>query len=200
MWRGGCRLNISVAAPFVWRCLSGKEVAILRVGLLVPHGFAVMSFAPLQVFETANLILERPLYEVHAVSVTGGPIKSSFGMEIETERAADSNFDTLLIGSPPNVSPPSAELISFLQGALANTRRLASICTGAFILGEAGLLDGRRATTHWLFAKELQSRFPKASVEVDRIDGTARKPRPTKAPAGPTGRTPTAPEKSSSSS
>ena len=90
-------------------------------------------------------------------------------MEIETERAADSNFDTLLIGSPPNVSPPSAELISFLQGALANTRRLASICTGAFILGEAGLLDGRRATTHWLFAKELQSRFPKASVEVDRI-------------------------------
>jgi transcriptional regulator GlxA family with amidase domain len=135
----------------------------------VPHGFAVMSFAPLQVFETANLILDKPLYEVNAVSVAGGRIKSSFGMEIETERAADSNFDTLLIGSPPNVSPPSAELISFLQGALANTRRLASICTGAFILGEAGLLDGRRATTHWLFAKELQSRFPKTSVEVDRI-------------------------------
>jgi transcriptional regulator GlxA family with amidase domain len=56
-----------------------------------------------------------------------------------------------------------------LQGALANTRRIAAICIGAFILGEAGLLDGRRATTHWLFAKELQRRFPKASVEVDRI-------------------------------
>ena len=135
----------------------------------MPHGFAVMSFAPLSVFETANLVLDTPLYEVHAVSVTGGRIKSSFGMEIETERAAATNFDTLLIGSPPNVSPPSAELISFLQGALANTRRLASICIGAFILGEAGLLDGRRATTHWLFAKELQSRFPKVSVEVDRI-------------------------------
>ena len=50
-----------------------------------------------------------------------------------------------------------------------STRRIASICTGAFALGEAGLLDGRRATTHWLFAKELQRRFPKASVEVDRI-------------------------------
>jgi transcriptional regulator GlxA family with amidase domain len=135
----------------------------------VPHGFAVMSFAPLSVFETANLVLDTPLYEVHAVSVTGGRIKSSFGMEIETERAAATNFDTLLIGSPPNVSPPSAELISFLQGALANTRRLASICIGAFILAEAGLLDDRRATTHWLFAKELQSRFPKVSVEVDRI-------------------------------
>jgi transcriptional regulator GlxA family with amidase domain len=56
-----------------------------------------------------------------------------------------------------------------LQGALANTRRIAAICIGAFILGEAGLLDGRRATTHWLFAKELQRRFPRASVEVDRI-------------------------------
>jgi transcriptional regulator GlxA family with amidase domain len=129
----------------------------------------VMSFAPLSVFETANLVLDTPLYEVHAVSVRGGRIKSSFGMEIETERAAATDFDTLLIGSPPDVSPPSAELISFLQGALANTRRLASICIGAFILGEAGLLDGRRATTHWLFAKELQSRFPKVSVEVDRI-------------------------------
>src|SRR5260221_9060674 len=101
--------------------------------------------------------------------LTGGRIKSSFGMEIETERAADANFDTLLIGSPPDVSPPSPELISFLQGALANTRRIAAICIGAFILGEAGLLDGRRATTHWLFAKELQRRFPRASVEVDRI-------------------------------
>ena len=141
----------------------------MRVGLLVPHSFAVMSFAPLSVFETANQILKEPMYEVHALSVTGGRIKSSFGMEIETERAADANFDTLLVGSPPDVTPPSPELISFLQGALANTRRIAAICIGAFILGEAGLLDGRRATTHWLFAKELQRRFPKASVEVDRI-------------------------------
>jgi transcriptional regulator GlxA family with amidase domain len=135
----------------------------------VPQGFAVMSFAPLSVFETANQILEEPIYEVHALSVTGGRIKSSFGMEIETERAADANFDTLLVGSPPDVTPPSPELVSFLQGALANTRRIAAICIGAFILGEAGLLDGRRATTHWLFANELQRRFPRASVEADRI-------------------------------
>jgi transcriptional regulator GlxA family with amidase domain len=146
-----------------------KEFAILRIGLILTPGFAVMSFAPLSVFETANSILEEPLYEVHALSATGGRIKSSFGMEIETERATDANFDTLLVGSPPDVTLPSPELISFLRGALTNTRRLASICIGAFILGEAGLLDGRRATTHWLFAKELQSRFPKASVEVDRI-------------------------------
>jgi transcriptional regulator GlxA family with amidase domain len=52
----------------------------------VPQGFAVMSFAPLSVFETANQILEEPIYEIHALSVRGGRIKSSFGMEVETER------------------------------------------------------------------------------------------------------------------
>ena len=54
-------------------------------------------------------------------------------------------------------------------GALGRCRRIAAICTGAFILAEAGLLDGRRATTHWCRARELQSRFPKVKVEEDRI-------------------------------
>lgn len=63
-------------------------------------------------------------------------------MEVETERAADANFDRPLIGSSPDVSSPSPELISILQGALANRRRIAAICIGAFTLGEAGLLVG----------------------------------------------------------
>src|ERR1700687_5303460 len=50
-----------------------------------------------------------------------------------------------------------------------SSRRRASICIGAFTLAQAGLLDGRRATTHWLYGRELQSRFPKIKVEVDRI-------------------------------
>jgi transcriptional regulator GlxA family with amidase domain len=60
-------------------------------------------------------------------------------------------------------------VIDFLHRAAASTRRIAAICVGAFILGEAGLLDGRRATTHWLFGQELQRRYPKTRVEVDRI-------------------------------
>jgi transcriptional regulator GlxA family with amidase domain len=146
-----------------------EERAILRVGLILPPGFAVLSFAPLQVFETANSVLDKSLYELHTVSATGGRVESSYGMEIETENAVEIDFDTLLVGSSPDTRPPPPELVAFLAGALAHTRRIASICTGAFALGEAGLLNGRRATTHWLFAKELQSRFPKVSVEVDRI-------------------------------
>src|SRR4029077_262025 len=65
--------------------------------------------------------------------------------------------------------PPSEQLLAFLRGAPTNTRRVASICIGAFILGEAGLLDGRRVTTHWMFAEELRRRYPRATVEVDRI-------------------------------
>src|SRR5260221_1122859 len=135
---------------------------------MLPDGFATLSLAPLTAFEAVNTVLEKPFYEVHAVSVRGGRVPSSFGMKVDTERATDATFDTLLIGSAPDVRPSPPELISFLRGALPKTRRIASICIGAFILGEAGLLDGRRATTHWLYAKELQRRYPKVLVEADR--------------------------------
>src|SRR6202022_1527328 len=58
---------------------------------------------------------------------------------------------------------------ALVRQALTNTRRLAAICTGAFVLAEAGILDGRRATTHWYHARDLQARFPKVKVEEDRI-------------------------------
>jgi len=142
---------------------------VLRIGLIVPPGFAVLSFAPLSVFEAANMVLQKPFYEVQAVSLTGGRIPNSFGMEMDTVRVTDGTFDTLLVGSPPEIRPQSPELLSFLRGTTAATRRIASICIGAFILGEAGLLDGRRATTHWLHANELQRRYPRTTVEMDRI-------------------------------
>src|SRR3989449_10953533 len=146
-----------------------SEAAMLRVALLVPDGFATFSFAPLAAFEAANLVLGECFYDVHVTSVAGGRVANSFGMEVDTECVEDSAFDTLLVGSPPDVCPPSQQLLSFLRGAPTNTRRVASICIAAFILGEAGLLDGRRATTHWMFAAELRRRYPKATVEVDRI-------------------------------
>ena len=66
-------------------------------------------------------------------------------------------------------SLPRPGVIAFLRDAIGSARRIASICIGAFTLAEAGLLDGRRATTHWLYGRELQNRFPKVKVEVDRI-------------------------------
>src|SRR5882724_7733756 len=142
---------------------------MVTVGLLLPEGFANLSFAPLAVFEAANMILDNPFYELHVISVAGGRVVNSFGMVAETERAEDVALDTLLVGAPPDTRPPSAALLEFLKQAPERYRRIASICVGTFILGEAGLLDGRRATTHWMFAQELQARYPNVRVEVDRI-------------------------------
>ncbi len=106
---------------------------------------------------------------MHVVSAKGGALANSFGMAVETERACDLDFDTLIVGSPPDTRKPPSELVSYLRQAPSMIRRVASICVGAFILGEAGLLDGRRSTTHWMFGKELQARYPKTRVEIDRI-------------------------------
>jgi len=67
---------------------------------------------------------------------------------------------------------PGLTRVGYLRREAAQSRRVASICTGAFVLAEAGILDGRRATTHWLFTRELQARYPKVRVEEDRISHT----------------------------
>jgi transcriptional regulator GlxA family with amidase domain len=145
------------------------EVVILRVGLLLSPGFANLSFAPLAAFEAVNTMLGQPRYEPHVVSPGGGVIVNSFGMAIQTERAEDVVLDTVIVGSPPDARRPPDEVVQFLRDSYRKSRRIASVCVGAFILGEAGLLDGRRCTTHWMFGDELKSRFPKARVEIDRI-------------------------------
>jgi transcriptional regulator GlxA family with amidase domain len=94
---------------------------------------------------------------------------NSFGVATQTERADQLALDTLLIGAPSDIREPSADVVDLLQRSYQKTRRIASICVGAFILGSAGLLDGRRSTTHWFYGRELQSRFPKTRVEIDRI-------------------------------
>jgi transcriptional regulator GlxA family with amidase domain len=66
-------------------------------------------------------------------------------------------------------TPPTPRLLTFLRDAVTDVRRVASICIGTFILAEAGILDGRRVTTHWAWAQELGRRFPKVRVEMDRI-------------------------------
>ena len=148
---------------------SSREAAILRVGMIIPPGFQVMSFAPLSVFEVANEAAGERFYEVQVLSVTGGTIPNSFGMDISTQKIGCESFDTILVGAAPDVTPSSPELLSFLRESVTTTRRIASICIGAFTLADAGLLDGRRVTTHWAYASELQQRFPKTRVEMDRI-------------------------------
>jgi transcriptional regulator GlxA family with amidase domain len=140
-----------------------------RIGFVVLPGFQMMSVAALSVFEFANKEIGEPVYEVHLLSETGGSIRSSIGISVATQAFDDANFDTLMVGGSAVAGSVTPQVIKFLRQALGRSRRVAATCVGAFVLAEAGLLDGRRVTTHWNRARELQARFPKVKVEEDRI-------------------------------
>ncbi|HEY9065032.1 MAG TPA: GlxA family transcriptional regulator [Burkholderiaceae bacterium] len=140
-----------------------------RIGLVVFPGFQILDMAAATVFEMANREGPGGTYEIHVVSEGGGPVRSSMGAEVQTIALDPGGYDTLLVAGSNTLAPASPPLLRLLDCALETTRRIASICTGAFVLAEAGILQGRRATTHWLHARELQRRFPSVQVEDDRI-------------------------------
>jgi transcriptional regulator GlxA family with amidase domain len=140
-----------------------------RVGFVVFPGFQVMSLAAASAFEFANLVAEKEVYEVGYFSETGDSIESSFGMTMQTQVFDPQPFDTLLVAGGLGIPESTPGLLDFVREAPQVSRRVAAICTGAFLLAEAGLLDGRRATTHWLFARELQKLYPTVKMEEDRI-------------------------------
>jgi transcriptional regulator GlxA family with amidase domain len=140
-----------------------------RIGFIVLPGFQVMSVGALSVFEFANKEVGEPVYDVRLLSETGGSIRSSIGVSVATEPFDDTTFDTLIVGGGAAIGSLPSGVIKFLRHAVGRYRRVAAICMGAFVLAEAGLLDGRRATTHWNRARDLQALFPKVKVEEDRI-------------------------------
>jgi transcriptional regulator GlxA family with amidase domain len=133
---------------------------------------------PLEVF--ASAARAGAAYTTVIASVDGGTVRTSGG----TRLAADLSFaelpakiDTLIVPGAPDwrAAIEDRALIDAVRAAAARSRRVASVCAGAFVIGEAGLLDGRRATTHWRFIDDFAARFPATTVDGDAIhvgDGT----------------------------
>ncbi|MBC9032200.1 GlxA family transcriptional regulator [Sphingomonas sp. JC676] len=140
-----------------------------RIGLIVFPGFQIMSLAAASVFEFANFEASEPVYDIRLLSENGGMVRSSTGLTTDTEALGQDEFDTLLVCGGTGLPQPTPGLLAAVRSAEKLVRRLASICTGTFILAEAGVLDGRRATTHWMFGRELRGRYPAIKVEDDRI-------------------------------
>ena len=140
-----------------------------KVGLFVFPGFQVMSLATLSAFEVANKRSSETLYDLQVLSEKGGLLRNTIGVDVSTKAIGDDEFDTILVGSGIEILSTSPAAADYLRQAAKSTRRLASICLGAFALGDAGLLDGRRATTHWRYAHRLQEQFPKCKVDMDKI-------------------------------
>ncbi|EOL9005753.1 GlxA family transcriptional regulator [Cronobacter turicensis] len=143
-----------------------------KIGFLLAEGFQLLALSTPSVFEFANLVIGEPFYVLETWSEQGGAVRSSAGVTVSSQPLSDvARADTWLVGGVinPLEAPASAAVTAFLRAASDHSRRIAGICTGAFVLGDAGLLDGKRVTTHWAHAQALEARVPQARVESDRI-------------------------------
>ncbi len=129
---------------------------------------------PSEVFSIADRIRSGEAYTVELIAPDAGELQSSSALRLIADRGVEDcsgPIDTLLIAGGLGVRQAigEASLIEWVQQAAARSRRVASVCTGAFLLAQAGLLDGRRATTHWSACRRLAEIYPSIEVEPDAI-------------------------------
>ncbi|CAB3957914.1 HTH-type transcriptional regulator CdhR [Achromobacter insolitus] len=142
-----------------------------RIGYLLPEGFQILALGTQAVFELANVVAREPFYALDCYALDGA-VRVSTGLTVQARPlTARSQADTWLVTGvlSPLSRPVAPGLPQLLKKLAPRARRVAGLCTGAFLLAEAGLLDGRRATTHWHWAEALQQRHPRIQVEADRI-------------------------------
>jgi len=138
---------------------------------------------PLDVFAEANVQAGRPAYRLLVLSSKPGHIRSSSGARLAADHMIGDSFnepiDTLLVAGCPNAADerPQPAVLDWLRRTAPRTRRFGSVCSGAFLLASAGLLNGHRVTTHWAVARQLAERYPQVKVDEDAIhvrDGKVR--------------------------
>ena len=152
-----------------------------QVVILVYPGVQSLDFTgPLEVFTGAQRLVEESGrregrgYELKLLSVDGGPLETSSGLTVTPHASlacAPAAIDTLIVAGGHGCMEAAADpvLLEWISQVSTTARRTASVCTGAFLLAAAGLLDGRRATTHWASAAELAARYPAVDVDPEPI-------------------------------
>src|SRR5262245_52309232 len=151
----------------------------LHVVMVAFPGAALLDVTgPISIFTSAA----RGLQERQDVSVTAytceivapekGPLQTAGGVQIVADRSFHQlrgSIDTLLVAGGPTVEVvvQNRELIAWLRRIAPRVRRVGSVCTGSFLLAEAGLLDGRRATTHWASGATFAKRYPQVTLDLD---------------------------------
>jgi transcriptional regulator GlxA family with amidase domain len=146
--------------------------AAARVVIVVFDGVKLLDAAgPAEVFAEANRFGAN--YSLEIASVDGHDVITSIGTRLAVTRRVSSidSADTVVVAGGDDLvgRPIDPALVEALKSVPTRTRRLASVCTGSFILAQAGLLSGRRATTHWRHTRLLARAFPDVGVEPDAI-------------------------------
>ncbi len=146
-------------------------LAYPRVGLLDLTGAQTVFWAATRYQQARSL----PGYEIVNASLDGGLMHSAEGLAVDTRPLSEllvQRIDTLIVPGSPHIDEVvavSAELIGWIGEHAKQVRRTASVCSGTFLLASAGLLDGKRAATHWAMCENLGARFPKIQVDNDAI-------------------------------
>lgn len=151
-----------------------------KIGILIYPDFEIIDLCgPLDVFYYADRALgseraSEPGYECVVIAQTKGLVRAKCGLELRaTHDCAEipAGLDTLLVagGEGAFAACEDESLIDWIKAISGGVRRLASICTGAFILAKAGLLNNRKVTTHWLYCDQLAAAYPSLCVESNRI-------------------------------
>ena len=143
-----------------------------KISFFIFPGFQLLDLAgPLAAFQTASASSEREPYRLQVVSKSGGLVASSAGVKVAAVPIRNQPLDTLIIVGGPGARTlaTAGDGLDIIRPIARRSRRIASVCTGAFILAAIGFLDGRRATTHWSYVAQLQREYPKVKVDGDRI-------------------------------
>jgi len=141
---------------------------------------AIDLIGPMEVFNFANLGLQsegltsKPVYQIEVLAKDENPITTLSGLQIVPTNCYGKvldHLDTLIVpgGADPEVAVKDAELVEWIYNHSKKVRRLASVCTGAFMVAKSGLLDGRRVTTHWDFSSKFRVQYPSVQLDPDRI-------------------------------
>lgn len=173
--------NLPLPTKLMLTQLAAREHQLRTVGIIAYPGVEILDVTgPMEAFAFANTGLQQaglangPVYTIELLAAEQGALTTSCGLQIIANRSyrdVHKDMDTILIAGTTDIDCLLIDknLQAWIKLIAPSVRRLASVCTGAFLLAESGLLDGRQATSHWLFCKRLADDYPSVNVEPDRI-------------------------------